>query len=52
MEQLDLELISCIGYDNSKMKVVSDMAIAFLNGSRLIIWDLSNNERKEIQSKK
>jgi hypothetical protein len=47
---LEVDLLGCIGYDNSKMKVVNDMTVCFLSGSNLVIWDLSSNERRYIAS--
>jgi len=43
---LELSLVNCIGYDNSKMKCISDTKVCYLSGSALVEWDLINNERE------
>lgn len=49
---LEVELLGCVGYDNSKIKVVNDQTVCFLSGAKLVIWDLQSNERRYISSAK
>ena len=43
---IELSLVNCMGYDNSKMKCISDTKVCYLSGSALVEWDLINNERE------